>query len=472
MAKPKFRDAIPDPNRPARWKVFVSYAHKNREKFVDDFHRCLKLKLKAMFPDQEPEERIFLSGHDLHGGDRLSPKIEEALAESMILVLLVSNASLSSNWCMNLEVPAAVKSAIPVFPVLLETTSWEEQPLGNGSDREKLGSIVCAPRDRRDALRPVDKWGNRAEAWQAVVDDLGKALLKRGPSALVGRDGTKIRAGGRKAALPPLLPYRCNQEHVVECFSAGLEATTSSSALVVLVRGHFEDCLPSFWDRLRHDHLVPFFQARRQLNSLEPNVIHWPSETMGSRRDAPNVESAVRSTISKALFDNPYVLEPKRQGAQIAERLRGKPDGVVALFGSVPVPDSRNRHGPITYLKETLESLGRILEACPEDAPLNQLVIALELVSMEADGDATWANKRRDWGTGARLQVIDLDPPVAFSRPPVLKWHRDWRLREVYGMPDADVLLSTVFPDKTRPEESIRFQTFVRRLQQVPLDTP
>ena len=68
--------------------IFISYSHNDKD-FVDKFAASL-VKRKA---------RVWIDRWELHVGDSSIDKIQEAIQESDPLIVVVSKASMTSDWC-------------------------------------------------------------------------------------------------------------------------------------------------------------------------------------------------------------------------------------------------------------------------------------------------------------------------------------------------------------------------------------
>ena len=84
--------------------LFISYAHLDDQPLMDGqtgwistFHKVLAIRL-AMLRGEEP--RIWRDDSRLQGNDFLTPAIMKALAESQLLVSVLSPRYLKSEWCM------------------------------------------------------------------------------------------------------------------------------------------------------------------------------------------------------------------------------------------------------------------------------------------------------------------------------------------------------------------------------------
>ena len=110
------------------------------------------------------QQNKLVTWHDakMIGGDKWREDIFKHLADSDILLYLVSAASLESKNC-NKELAEAIRSEIRVIPIILESCDWLNHQL---SDFQALP----------DKGLPVNKWQPESDGWQNVVDGIRKAV--------------------------------------------------------------------------------------------------------------------------------------------------------------------------------------------------------------------------------------------------------------------------------------------------------
>ena len=135
-------------------KGFITYAHKNTAA-KDELITCLAVM-------QQQNKLVTWHDAEMTGGDKWREDIFKHLADSDILLYLVSAASLASENC-NKELAEAVSSDIRIIPIILEDCDWQNHQL---SDFQALP-------DKGD---PISKW--QPEGWQNVVDGIRKIVDK------------------------------------------------------------------------------------------------------------------------------------------------------------------------------------------------------------------------------------------------------------------------------------------------------
>ena len=135
-------------------KGFITYAHKNTAAKDE-----LITRLAVM---QQRNELVTWHDAEMIGGDKWREDIFKHLADSDILLYLVSAASLASKNC-NKELAEAVSSNIRIIPIILEDCDWQYHQL---SDFQALP-------DKGD---PISKWQPESNGWQDVVDSIRKVI--------------------------------------------------------------------------------------------------------------------------------------------------------------------------------------------------------------------------------------------------------------------------------------------------------
>jgi hypothetical protein len=230
--------------------IFVSYSHKDAslaEEFLSRFRVCAKVIGVT-------DEHVFFDRNRILAGDQWNSALDEALARATFFVFLVSFDSLGSGCCMNKELAAAARRAIPIVPVILKPCAWEKQPIpGIEKTLDRLNPLPVAKGQQASELMPVTKWEHRDEAWVAVMD----ALCRKLESLVAPRASAKQAAPAPSADLDMerrVLAFRCDQVKATGDFRDGL-AQWQGQTLVVLAKGIYDDDLAGFWSRLEFDYL-------------------------------------------------------------------------------------------------------------------------------------------------------------------------------------------------------------------------
>ena len=136
-------------------KVFITYAHKNKEA-KDNLIECLAV-IK--------NEGLISIWHDneILPGDKWRDEIFSThLPDSDILLYLVSRVSLASENC-NKELAGALNFKIRVIPIILESCEWQNHQL---SDFQALP----------DGVVPINQWDHEDDGWQNVVEGIREVV--------------------------------------------------------------------------------------------------------------------------------------------------------------------------------------------------------------------------------------------------------------------------------------------------------
>ena len=158
-------------------KAFITYSHNDKEE-----RKELRTRLAVMENRGEIE---LWDDNEILPGDEWYRDIADNLANSDILLYLVSAASLASNNC-NKELAEALKTDTRVIPIILEACDWENHQLRstkapsaeglhpNRWEPQILGDIQVLPAEGK----PLNEWNPRSKGWQNVVEGTRKAVRK------------------------------------------------------------------------------------------------------------------------------------------------------------------------------------------------------------------------------------------------------------------------------------------------------
>ena len=135
-------------------KVFITYSHKDTDS-KDKLQQCLAV--------MENKDLITIwHDNEILPGDKWYEDISKNLADSNILLYLVSTSSLASKNC-NKELAEALSGEIRVIPIILEDCDWLNHQLSN---------IQALP----DQGKPINEWQPESKGWQNVVEGLRKVV--------------------------------------------------------------------------------------------------------------------------------------------------------------------------------------------------------------------------------------------------------------------------------------------------------
>ena len=136
-------------------KGFITYSHENTEQKGE-----LRKRLAVM--EQQNELVTWDDGQLTPGDGALQEDILKKVADSDLLLYLVSAASLASKNC-NKELAEALKQEIRVIPIILEYCDWLYHQVSNFEVLPHKG-------------KPISKWEDESEGWQNVVDGVRKTV--------------------------------------------------------------------------------------------------------------------------------------------------------------------------------------------------------------------------------------------------------------------------------------------------------
>ena len=135
-------------------KIFITYAHKNS---------TAKDELIARLAVMEGEKKItFCEDNEIRSGNEWHKDISNTLADSGILLYLVSAASLASKYCYK-ELAEALNFNVRVIPIILESCNWLNH---------QLSEFQALP----DNGKPINECQPESKGWQNVVDGIRKVV--------------------------------------------------------------------------------------------------------------------------------------------------------------------------------------------------------------------------------------------------------------------------------------------------------
>ena len=138
-------------------KGFITYSHKNIVQKDE-----LRERLAVM--EQQNELATWDDCQLTPGDEALQEDILEKVADSDLLLYLVSAASLASKNC-NRELIEALNQKIKIISIILEHCDWQ---------RHQISRFEVLPHKGK----PLAKWDDKSEGWQNVVDGIWKAVEK------------------------------------------------------------------------------------------------------------------------------------------------------------------------------------------------------------------------------------------------------------------------------------------------------
>jgi TIR domain len=434
-------------------RVFVSYSHRDGPMAGDgDLPGAVVRALHALAEDQ-PElglspDRIFFDRAALMAGDDWNDAILSEIQRTDVFLLLVSFNSVTSRFCIKEELSAAVRHGVPVIiPVLLSECTWSGHLIVGDTRGRNLGALGAVPKDENGNFAPIKSpaWPDRETALTRTVQQIARRLTRDSqlPAAAVTRAAAPAPAAAAvplqapapalppatpAKALPPFLPFLCNQDRAVGSFNQGIAAWETSTALLVLVKGLWDDDTEGFLGRLWAKNLHDFCTTQATA-VLEPRPLSLP-QAMDGARARKGVETEVRAALSEALFNNLFRI---KSGAQVAEALAALP-GVLPLLATLPMQsDDAN----VAVLRALLD----LVEDVPVRTPLDRLVIAVQVADPALIAEPS-LRKRLRLERRRRVQVVELAALEPVDREDVRLWHS---AQQLGSRVDQVRLLSTLF---------------------------
>jgi TIR domain len=140
-------------------EVFFSYAHED-----ESLRNKLANHLKIF------ERQGIISGwHDrqIVAGSEWAGQIDDHLNTAQVILLLVSDDFLASDYCYDVEMKRAMErhegGEARVIPIILRPCPWQSAP---------FGKLQALPKD----ARPVTQWQNRDEAFLDIANGIKAAV--------------------------------------------------------------------------------------------------------------------------------------------------------------------------------------------------------------------------------------------------------------------------------------------------------
>lgn len=145
--------------KPVPLKLFYSYSHRD-EKLRDKLDNHLAL-LQRQGLIEEWHDRM------IEAGDDWESEISTHLETAEIILLLVSDDFIASDYCYSVEMQSALerheRGEARVIPVILRPVDWESSP---------LGELQALPKN----AKPISLWRNRDEALKNVAQGIRKVI--------------------------------------------------------------------------------------------------------------------------------------------------------------------------------------------------------------------------------------------------------------------------------------------------------
>lgn len=368
-------------------RIFVSYSHAD---YRDAVHAHMVLQAMAR---RLGDTVIFLdSGGDqkLMAGDAWKSKILDALERADVFVVLMSIDYHASQFCRDVELKRMLERRearpdVRIIGIALHGVDLRNFSAKVGNKEVGLADYQCIPQailpapSKRLGLKPVNKWRDRRDAWEAVANQIEEALLQQrqafgaskspAPAAGLVPPAAADATTATRQLSSNFLPYLCDRDPQA---MALIERLASWSAacfrrpLVLVTEGRSEDCLNKWIERIRDSEfskVLGFDEAGLSFGYFKP--FKWPALT----QPAPH-EARQRFVRALAGVLGEHVLDSAEQFFAAHIR-RGRP---TLLWVDCPdncAPD---------HARSALAGLIEVLKTCPSLSQRCQLVLAINLV--------------------------------------------------------------------------------------------
>jgi hypothetical protein len=150
--------------KPKAINIFISYSHKDeifKDELVDIWLKPLKRNINNLevWDDRK-----------ISAGQEWEPAILEKLNSADVIILLISQPFLASDFCTDIEMTRALErrqsEGILVLPILIRDCTWEDSPIAR---------LQIVPRDGK----PLNTLPDQDTAWKTVMQEIKKALDAR-----------------------------------------------------------------------------------------------------------------------------------------------------------------------------------------------------------------------------------------------------------------------------------------------------
>lgn len=280
--------------------VFISYAHRDdeplvgeRQGWITDFHRALEMRLAQLVGRQV---RIWSDSTHLTGSEKPTAAIEEALASSRVVVVVVSPSYLASDWCRK-ELETLSEQGRPIFKVVKSQVRREDEP---PALRDRLGYRFFELDPGSDRARELHPATERARFLHRL-DDLAQDIV----AALEGPTPAPSAAAAAEAP-----PRKTPEGRVFLCYARQNERFALSLATQLKGRGvdvwvdQWEISEGSDWDRAIDEALD---ESAQLLVVLSPDAVR---------------SAEVRAELMTAQQEGIRVVPVLHQRCRVPRRLR------------------------------------------------------------------------------------------------------------------------------------------------------
>lgn len=158
-------------------KIFISYSHANITEMKE-----LKKYLVSFERNNQIEKWTDL---ELQAGVKVKEDILKNLEEADIVILLISQDFIASDFIYDNELQLAMKKKLKgnaeIVPVVLSDSAIFDLQLNVNADDDspqqiKMGDYYFVPQDEYNNLKPINKWTQNDAAWMAVYQHIKKLV--------------------------------------------------------------------------------------------------------------------------------------------------------------------------------------------------------------------------------------------------------------------------------------------------------
>lgn len=342
--------------------IFISYAH-------EDEPDCDKLKRQLASLKEENEIKIWNDRKILPGAD-WNCEINEKLERADIILLLVSDHFIASEYIKGIEIEKAVergRSGVAcVVPIILKPVDYAQMPVGR-SGKARLGQFHALPRD----AKAIASWPDPDEAWVDVAKQIRRLCgeirnVREGLKAEAGRTPVGSTRGAHTFGYPQQMSLSPIDEAVWRYAYAFL-------LLDQLPSGGWGRSLPDWFNAIFRHQATSLIQAqdvRKKGGVALTGMAFW--------------------SLTEFLYDQFRVPPPLLQ--PISQRVREFFKRRIGVGGGI---DRQSQHESGVMIHHTLTALISFIECYRA----SKTVMAYDEANKNADYIITWLN---DWRTEPR----------------------------------------------------------------------
>lgn len=248
-------------------QVFISYSSRD-EGIVRE--RVRQLSTRGVV--------CWLAADCVPGGEDFAKLVEDAIAESKILLLMATHNAVSSREVLR-ELVLADKKRVPVVPLVLEANLTLEKGFDYRlAGKQSIAAVTPEAPWLAAVLRAIEYYGNNraTDSSEAVVSARTRAVSSGLLPYMADRDTQE------------LLIQRALEEHLI---------AKPQRPICLIIHGEEDHCCDMFAERLTKYSIPSYLKRITGSDQLEVKSVRWPES---SRASQPQPRS---SLYWKAVFD-------------------------------------------------------------------------------------------------------------------------------------------------------------------------